>query len=275
MTRILSKPIHTCLHKISLIFSILLCSTGAYGANLPALENEQIHWLGEQIFTNECNQDPVCLTAWNEGEDFPSMGIGHFIWYQAGQQEIFMEGFPDLLRFLQNQGVVIPPWIESINRESPWPDRDAFLADMKSDRMEALRTFLLENTEGQTAFIISRYENALQAILESIETQEDRASIEKKFYKVATANPPNGIYALIDYNHFKGSGISKEETYQGIGWGLKQVLLEMNDEEDALIAFVNAARQTLAHRVDNAPPERNESRWLNGWYNRLDTYLAK
>lgn len=275
MTRILSKPIHTRLRKIPLIFSMLLGSTGVYSANIPVLEKEQINWLGEQIFTNECNQDPACLTAWNEGEDFPSLGIGHFIWYQAGQQEIFREGFPDLLQFLANEGADIPLWLKTSNPESPWPDRNTFLADMESDRMQMLRTFLLENTAGQTAFIISRYEDALEDILKSIEIPEDRDSIEKKFYRVASTNPPHGIYALIDYNHFKGSGISSEETYQGIGWGLKQVLLEMEEEEDALIAFVNAARQILARRVDNAPPERNESRWLNGWYNRLNTYLAK
>ena len=46
--------------------------------------------------------------SWNAGEDFPSLGIGHFIWYRAGQQEIFEESFPQLLSFLKRQQVALP-----------------------------------------------------------------------------------------------------------------------------------------------------------------------
>ena len=82
------------------------------------------------------------------------------------------------------------------------------------------------------------------------------------------------LYALIDYLHFKGSGLSEQEQYRQQGWGLKQVLLTMNpNEPDALFAFVSAASNVLSTRVANAPPQRNEQRWLAGWQNRLQTYL--
>ena len=47
------------------------------------LTSHEIKWLGEQIYSNECNANFECLTSWNSGEDFPSLGIGHFIWFRA------------------------------------------------------------------------------------------------------------------------------------------------------------------------------------------------
>ena len=40
--------------------------------------------------------------------------------------------------------------------------------------------------------------------------------------------------------------------------------------QSALVEFSNSAKYVLQRRVKNAP--RNESRWLQGWYNRVDTY---
>ena len=74
------------------------------------------------------------------------------------------------------------------------------------------------------------------------------------------------------YN-FKGSGLSPKERYDNKGWGLMQVLEEMNDDENAPdFAFVQAAKKILERRVAKAPLERNEERWLKGWFNRLKTY---
>ena len=43
---------------------------------LPRLNTADAEWLGERIFANECATQRACLTSWNEGEDFPSLGIG-------------------------------------------------------------------------------------------------------------------------------------------------------------------------------------------------------
>ncbi len=42
--------------------------------------------IGDWIYRNECNRNPRCLVDWNPGESFPSLGIGHFIWYPTGVQ---------------------------------------------------------------------------------------------------------------------------------------------------------------------------------------------
>ena len=79
---------------------------------LPKLTSSQALWLGERIFANECASKRECLTSWNEGEDFPSLGIGHFIWYRQDQDEIFTETFPDLLVHLHETGVTLPSWLQ-------------------------------------------------------------------------------------------------------------------------------------------------------------------
>ena len=73
--------------------------------------------------------------------------------------------------------------------------------------------------------------------------------------------------------HFKGTGVDKNERYQGQAWGLLQVLQQMQGSAATLENFVTAAGLVLERRVANAPPERNEQRWLPGWKNRLLTYL--
>jgi len=240
-------------------------------AQLPTLSETDFQWLGQKIYQNECNSDYQCLTSWNQGEDFPSLGIGHFIWFQAGQIEPFEETFPALLDYLRNQNQTPPQWINELPAaESPWLDRSSFVADLPSARMTELREFLFNTREQQSAFIANRLTQTLPQLLQSA-SAESRTIIESNFYAVAHASPPHGLYALIDYVHFKGSGMNENERYQGIGWGLQQVLLGMNGSD--LQAFADAAEKVLARRVDNSPAQRNEDRWLEGWKNRIQTYL--
>ena len=86
------------------------------------------------------------------------------------------------------------------------------------------------------------------------------------------AHLPLGQYALIDYLHFKGSGLNPAERYHNMGWGLKQVVAEMLGEV-SLQQFVEACTAVLDRRISNAPAERRESRWRAGWHNRLQSYL--
>ncbi len=239
----------------------------------PDLTTEQNQWIGQQIFNNECAMQTSCLTSWNLGENFPSLGIGHFIWYKAGQNEVFTESFPDLILYFEEKNLPVPNWIASSNYDSPWQDRESFISDYDKERLNELRRFLAENIDIQTEFIINRFENALNEILETTPREEAKA-IEDKFYAVANSKPPYGMYALIDYINFKGEGISKNEQYNNQGWGLLQVLKGMlPGNENALENYVASAKEVLQDRVSNSPAERNESRWLKGWIKRLESYL--
>lgn len=240
---------------------------------LPQFNPQQMDWLGDRVFANECNRDFSCLTSWNEGEDFPSLGIGHFIWYRSQQNERFEETFPNLLAFYKRHGYELPAWLEALeNPDSPWQNRKQFLADLDSQRMRQLREFLGSTTELQVRFIVERLHDSTADLFRELEPAL-RRSVQSSFYEIANSQTPYGMYALIDYVHFKGTGIAPSERYQGEGWGLLQVLLELQGRAANLDGFVTAATRVLERRVANAPIQRAEQRWIAGWTNRLQTYL--
>src|SRR6266446_3164255 len=50
------------------------------------LSHADVQRIGKKIWQNECNGTISGLTSWNQGEDFASLGIGHFIWYPQGRR---------------------------------------------------------------------------------------------------------------------------------------------------------------------------------------------
>jgi hypothetical protein len=225
--------------------------------------------IGKKIWRNECAGTRDGLTSWNKGEDFPSLGIGHFIWYPAGQRGPFKESFPGLKDYLQSQGVKLPGWLAAA-KACPWPDRASFMADFRSPRMEELRSLLASTVGQQARFAALRLESALPQMLAAAPASE-RETIRRNFYRVA--NAPGGLYPLMDYVNFKGEGTSPTERYQGEGWGLLQVLAGMSDSGSPTAAFSRSADRALTRRVELSPPARGEKRWLPGWRNRLATYV--
>lgn len=254
---------------------MLVTLSGCLQANeLPSLNEQQAAWVADQIYQNECNRQEACLTSWNAGEDFPSLGIGHFIWYREGQQERFVESFPSLLGFYVARGVDLPGWLAGLpGWSNPWMTRDAFLADMDGPRLRELREFLLQTRGIQAEFIVRRMQDSLPTLMEASDRPE---AVRSQFYEVAQSQVPHGMYALIDYVNFKGEGTAESERYLGQGWGLLQVLEHMLDNPSAtpvLERFAASARAVLAQRIANSTPDRGEERWRNGWNNRTLTYV--
>lgn len=241
--------------------------------DIPELSDADAAWIGERIFGNECNLKIPCLTSWNEGEDFPSLGIGHFIWYRKNQQEAFVESFPLLLSFYGSKDIPVPSWVAQLpDYDSPWQSSAQFHAELDSPRMIELRSFLNETRAVQAQFIVQRLHQSLPLLLAASDRPQQ---VEQLFQEIANANPPIGMYALIDYVNFKGNGTAESERYKGQGWGLLQVLENMLDNrsnEAVMPQFAQSARFVLQRRVDNAPPERGEERWLRGWNSRITTY---
>jgi hypothetical protein len=225
--------------------------------------------IGQKIWRNEGLGKVENLIVWNLGDEFPSLGIGHFIWYPAGVTGPFEESFPQLLQALQQERT-IPQWLRD-SRHAPWNSRDAFYAEINSQRMNELRQLLQQTIPQQTAVIVRRMEAALPKMVATLSDETKRRHVEQQFYRVA--NSPHGLYALIDYVNFKGEGTSPKERYNNQGWGLLQVLETMPGTGDAMGEFVQAADFVLTRRVQNA--SRDESRWLPGWRNRLKTYLPE
>lgn len=225
--------------------------------------------VGQKIWQNECKGTFEGLTSWNQGEEFASMGIGHFIWYPEGKKT-FKEMFPELLSFLEKNGVKLPPWLQE-NQTCPWHSKKEFQEDFYSEKMEKLRTFLFDTRGLQALFMAKRLEKSLTAMKEGL-GQGDKELLIFRFN--ALASDPHGLYPLLDYVNFKGEGISPSENYKGEGWGLKQVLLNMSENGENIVHnFAQSAKAILIKRMENSPPARNEQRWLRGWLNRIDTYL--
>lgn len=264
-----------------LLIALQILLTPAAQGQLPQLSSQQLQWLGERIYQNECNAQYECLTSWNAGEDFPSLGIGHFIWYRKTQAEQFEETFPNLLEAYRAAQYELPSWINQLDTpDSPWQSREQFLAELNSLNMQVLRQFLGDTVELQVTFIVNRLHASLPTILLTLEN-EQREAVAESFYQIANSQPPYGMYAVIDYIHFKGSGTASNERYRDEGWGLLQVLVEMQaiqaqeqqNQPLTLANFVAAAAVVLDRRVENSPTIRQEQRWIAGWKNRLLSYL--
>ena len=245
---------------------LLGAAGGAFPQSIP-LSDAQAERIGQRLWQNESGGTIAGLTAWNFGEDFVSLGIGHFIWYPAGKRGPFEESFPPLLQYLVSSGLAVPAWLKRADA-CPWSDRAQFLADQQSPRMKELRSFLAGTVAFQARFAALRLERALPKMLEAVPSGE-REKVRENFYRVAAQSL--GLYALVDYVNFKGEGTLASERYRGEGWGLLQVLEEMG-KGPAGSEFSRAADHVLTRRVANSPVERNEKRWLPGWRNRVHTY---
>jgi hypothetical protein len=232
--------------------------------NLSAAEARAI---GHKIWQNECGGTVSGLTSWNAGENFASVGIGHFIWYPEGVRGLFDESFPKLVTFLQRRGTRTLPFLFG---PCPWHSRGEFLSAQQSSQMKQLRDLLAGSVDAQTQFLINRLEEGLPKILAEADAGA-RDRIRTNFQRLARSSA--GSYALIDYVNFKGEGTLATERYAGQGWGLLQVLQKMPDRSgDAADQFSQAAAQVLEQRVKNAPPARHEDRWLSGWLRRVNGY---
>lgn len=255
---------------LAILFSfVAMSAASAAHIRLTPAEAERI---GHKIWLNETGGNPAYLIAWNQGESFASLGIGHFIWYPAGQRGPFQESFPELIKFLQSQRVPLPDWLSPM-MPCLWTTREDFLQAQNSGEMQDLRILLTQTTAQQVQFMMLRLERSLPAILASLAAEAERYYVNQQFYRVAET--PQGIYALADYVNFKGEGVSTTERYQGQGWGLLQVLQSMPGTTPAAVSeFADAAEFVLTRRVQNAPPERQEqeARWLPGWKARINTY---
>ncbi len=258
--------------KLGLI-TLLTAATALPLAAVPELSEADAQRIGKLIWQNECGGTVTGLTMWNPGEEFPSMGIGHFIWYPTDTTGPYQESFPDMIRFLKANGAEqqIPAWLNP-DAGCPWPTRDAFQKDFNGQRLSSLRDLLKSTVSLQARFAAQRFRNSLPKLLDHVAAPQ-RTDIEQKFNLIASH--PQGLYALMDYVNFKGEGTNPKERYGDIGWGMLQVLQEMKpatSSEQAVNHFADAAIRVLNRRIEHSPPHRNEGRWRAGWTNRCNTY---
>ncbi|NGX38896.1 MAG: hypothetical protein KR126chlam1_00212 [Chlamydiae bacterium] len=247
---------------------LLLLPTLTLTAEL-SLERESLQKIGLKVWQNECRGTLDGLISWNAEEEFPSLGIGHFIWYPANTQKTFEETFPAFITFLkkQDEELSIPSWITS-KKGCPWKTRNEFVKMKRSKKMLQLRDLLSGTLDHQILFLYERFQLAENKLLPFLGKKERKTLANLK-------ESPQGVYALIDYVNFKGTGLAKTERYRGQGWGLLQVLEQIPKEtqgKELISAFIHSAKHLLHRRVRYAPSHRKEEQWLKGWNARLESY---
>ena len=254
--------------RLFLVASLVL---GLVASSALALSEKELAVIGRKVWQNESGGSRDGLTAWNTGENFPSLGIGHFIWYPKGVEGPFEESFPKLVQFLRQRGAKVPDWLRA-DMDSPWNSRAEFQAAFRSPKMNELRDMLAATVPQQSEFLAQRMRDALPKMLAEA-PGDQRDKIRTNFERVASSGP--GMFALIDYVNFKGEGTNPKERYKGEGWGLLQVLANMEEGKGSPVkAFSESAAEVLTRRVQNSPPARGERRWLPGWLNRVRAYAG-
>ncbi|MBO1924932.1 hypothetical protein [Thiomicrorhabdus sp. 6S3-12] len=245
-------------------------------ANADSISQSDYTSIGQKIYQNECAGKPEYLLFWSEKEAFPSLGIGHFIWFPKGVDAPFEQTFPEFLRYVQrNSSSTKLPVGNAGFSNAPWKNREVFYALKELGKLADWQAFLQDTFALQAAFIVQRFQSKLPELLAQVPSNR-RDEIQSKIDVLLASE--KGMFALVDYSNFKGLGTNSKERYQGKGWGLVQVLLAMKlpehlSETAVLNAFVRATKQTLQQRTQLAPNPKLEASWLPGWFKRLDAYL--
>jgi len=254
-----------------LLFSILF-------SNEIKLTQQQANFIAKKVWQNEGAGKDKYLIWWNKGEEFASLGIGHFIWFPKDHTERFREVFPMVVEFMQRRGVKTPDWLTN-RTDFPWQTKAEFLAAKKNKTKKYMELFhfLKKTFSYQAEFMAERLSGALPQMLDTIDDEKKTTIIKRRFYEVMHNKDGSvnerGLYVLLDYTNFKGEGTLKSERYKGQGWGLLQVLWNMDDSElNKQKAFAESASRMLSRRIGNSPPARGEERWRKGWNVRLETY---
>ncbi len=233
--------------------------------------------VGRQVWQNESGGSLDGLTAWNDAEDFPSLGIGHWIWFKAGGHPLFEESFPRLVDYMRSAGAKPPGWLDKRPvPPCPWQSKAEFYRQFQSPDLAGLRRYLADTIPLQAQFLLVRAEAAIPRMLASLPDPGDQIRLIDNLNRTVRASPD--LYPLIDYVNFKGEGVSDKEmsfdasTGRREGWGTKHLLLEMKPTQEGpptLAEFSRAAKFVLDRRIRNHPASR---RWRVGWHKRCDTY---
>jgi hypothetical protein len=256
----------------------VVSQTLAAGLQVPELSDADYQKIATGIFNNETGGQYEKLAYWGQGEDFPSFGIGHFIWFPYNVDAPFDEQFPAMVGFVRKAAgdrFPLPDWLHVLQPlDAPWTSKQQFDADLSSSELAELRQWLWDTRHYQARFVVSAFKERWEQLQLDNDQRADYNHLLQTLMKTS-----DGLFAVMDYYNFKGLGNNPRERYQEQGWGLLQVLQEMLKLQDKAVTnkdylqnFSTAAANRLKLRVSLAPAKRQESRWLPGWLKRLSQY---
>lgn len=253
------------------------------------LSKDELLSLGYRMWNNYAGGTVDGLTKWDGSDadhEFMYLGIAQNIWLPEGSNSIFQADWSTVAEELKKRGCKIKPWML---KDCPWKTQEEFDADFNGKKMTWLRTHLSKEkfVRAQAFCIAERLQRAMDPnssdfLLMGL-TADQSALVQKNFNLAVNSKDPLGVYTLIDYVNFKGEGrLSGTEEFNGQGWGLLQVLLNMKapadgaSDMDIMVAFVQSAKFTLCQRVINhktQDPTNNDVQYLDMWVAHLNDYL--
>lgn len=242
------------------------------GSNLST-SKQDLDAIGDRIFRNETDGDASKLLRWNAKGNFADLGIGHMVWYPTNQRGPYTETFPSFLKYVQSKNVPLPTWLANRpNDGGPWASQADFERAKDDKQMRELANFLQKTTGLQAGFMAEQLRRNMPNMVQTLPAQYRQAALDNFQIMEKT---PGGLYPMLDYMVFQGAGTSVNERYNGHGWGLLQVLLNMERVQpgaNALAEFMRSAGDSITHRVAAAPADLHEARMLATWQTRVRTY---
>jgi len=150
-----------------------------------SISKEELNRVAKRIFQNEAAGKKNDLVVWNSGENFPSLGIGHFIWYKKNEKGKFEESFPPLVEFYKSKNIELPKIIKD-NKFAPWKSREEFLKLKQNNDPEIteLINFLYSTQDTQIEFIFNRLEDSLEKMLKVAKNKEKLTKQEQESFKI-------------------------------------------------------------------------------------------
>ncbi|MFC0180635.1 hypothetical protein [Thorsellia kenyensis] len=245
-----------------------LLYTGASSDLKTQSAKKELLTIAHKINLNETGGDRNNLVYWNPNESFPSLGIGHFIWYPEGYHASYGDMLPSLIAFYKLNNRKVPPLLNS--RYAPWSNKAELEKARQRGELEEVIQFFENTKDVQIVFI---YNRLIASVDKMIQSSDNPRQIQTQFNRVLQTK--NGLYPLIDYVNFKGEGTQPIKEYNNISWGLMQVLEGMSGSQPgkkALSDFASSCKSVLENRVKNQPRGKNDGVFLAGWKKRCDTY---
>ncbi len=108
-----------------------------------------------RIYINETGGIKNNLVYWNKGEEFASLGIGHFIWFPKNYNGPFKESFPSLIGYYKEKNIELPSLFKDYTY-CPWSNYDEFIKEKDNPKVLEAINFLDSTREVQGEFMINR-----------------------------------------------------------------------------------------------------------------------
>lgn len=253
----------------------------------------------EQRYVSRYNNPEGNVLAWQANNDgthidmagYVGIGLGSFIWYGDKNHENYVEDWPAVAQALQSHGVPLPYWALGA---CPWSTEAEFTAANTPgspyyDEIQTLnQTLQTDPVALDIQFRFGPWARLLRGVTPWSDTPADymfgydpvkspnaiislapgeAELVGANFSAIAAvkdeAGHPLGLYALMDYDNFKGEGTCVTEIHNTQHWGELSVLKNMGaldqQQKDPLTSFINSGLDVLHARIVNTEMEADRN----------------